>query len=92
MNRKYFTMSPDQSLGFAKELMQRIGKPVVCDILGDHHFEVTFENGETYLFGGFTVGYAGTGPTFTHLFLVEAGFDVSRDAVISMQTPITLRK
>ncbi len=90
MNEDHYSKYPDQSLQFAIALMQRLGKPKSCTIVRNHHFEVTFANGETYKFGGFTVGYSGTGPRFAHQFLAAAGFNVSLHEVESMKPPVTL--
>ena len=87
--RSHFSQYPDISLRKAQELMQIHGKPVEIGIT-ENEIIVIFKDNTRFVLGGFTVGYHGTGPDFTKRFLDAAGFDVSKDDIASMKSPITL--
>ena len=88
--RSHFSQYPDVSLRHAQELMQAHGKPLEIEI-SDDEIMVLFKGGMRFILGGFTVGYMGTGPDFTRRFLGEAGFEISREDIASMQPPVSLR-
>jgi len=88
--RIHFTKYPDKSLAIARQLMQQHGKPTEICIAANHDVRVLFNDGYRYVLGGFTVGYKGTGPAFTKVFLRDAGFEVSIDEIVEMKPPVTL--
>lgn len=88
VDRKYFTQYPDLSLQKFNGLVSQYGKPVSVLIVANHDIRVTFRNGATYILGGFTVGYHGTGPDYTLRMLHQAGFDVSSDEIAGMKPPV----
>jgi hypothetical protein len=89
VERSHFTEYPDRSLEFAHELMRRHGKPAEICIAGNHDIRVLFKDGSRYILGGFTVGYQGTGPDYTKVFLDAAGFHISIDNITDMRPPVT---
>jgi len=88
--KAYYSEYPDISLRNALELMQKYGKPVQIDIQ-PNEVHILFRDGSTYILGGFTVGYRGTGPDFTKRLLDAAGFTISMDEIEAMNPPVTLR-
>jgi hypothetical protein len=90
LEKSHFTTYPDQSLRFAQSLMQVHGKPVKIQIAADHDVRLWFRDGTRFILGGFTVGYRGTGPSYTQRLLNAAGFPVSLDEIAEMKPPVTL--
>jgi hypothetical protein len=87
--KAYYSKYPDVSLSKAQELIRKFGNPAQIDILSDE-VNLHFADGSKFILGGFTVGYRGTGPDFTHRLLQACDFNVSMDEIASMEPPITL--
>lgn len=85
-----FTKYPDESLRLAHQLIQKHGKPAGVCIAGNHDIRVLFQDGSTYILGGFAAGYRGTGPDYLKSFLNVAGFNITIDDIADMQPPVTL--
>jgi len=86
----YYSEYPDASLRNALQLMQEHGKPVQIDI-SNSGVTLVFKDKSKYNLGGFTVGYRGTGPSFTKNLLDAAGFSVTMDEIVAMEPPVTLK-
>lgn len=87
--KAYYSQYPDVSLRNAGQLISQKGKPVIVEIIADHEVYLHFSDGSKYVFGGFTVGYWGTGPKYTLSLLSACGFDFSMEEIVAMRTPIT---
>ena len=88
--KAYYSEYPDVSLSKAGQLISEKGKPVKVEIVSNHKVYLHFVDGSKYLFGGFTVGYRGTGPEYTQRLLLTCGFDnVSYNEIVDMTPPKT---
>jgi hypothetical protein len=90
IDRSCFTNYPDKSLEIARKLIKLHGRPIEICIVANHDIRVIFNDGSRYILGGFTVGYYGTGPDYTKIFLDIAGFNISIDEIAEMKPPVTL--
>jgi len=89
---RYYSRHPEFSLENVKKLINDNGKITEIHFADYMDIRVTCTNRSTFILGGFTIGYEGTGPQYTSLFLKIAGFNEEMDSVYQQKEPWTLKK
>jgi len=81
-------------------LLQKHGAPIeVCVDEGDiisiifaDGYEYIVKGNPRYIAGGPKIGYSGTGPDLFKAFLDKIGFNVSKDEIKKMRSPISIKR
>lgn len=75
-----------------RNLTKQHGKIIHVEVSGfGHSPEVAFSDGKVYVLDDYGIGYRGAGSHSFAAFLKAAGFNISKEEVVTRRTPITLQ-